>query len=268
MNLFYQQPDFVTRDPSFNFEAESGIVLHNQENLYIRLSHWVSPERLEGSSVLDIGSKTSVAAGYVLFNGASRYVGVDVDQEMVKIAEENIKKYYPSSDTSVIHSSAEEFVEKCNEKFDIVFLGRVIHSIASGVHFLKKLSQIANTIIIEDVHPLLMPIVYLTDQLGYETDLKSLMHHLEYYYSLSESHSLDLFEQIKLYPQLDDNTHRLSKTLYSIGFLKGVLIPLGFSYDLSSYESIKTIFPEEYGYGLYKNRDGIKKFIIRFDKNV
>lgn len=268
MNLFYKQSEFVTKDPSFNFKAESEVIMHNHENLYLRLTHWILPEQLKGLTVLDIGSKVSAAGAYSLFNGAAKYVGVEQDYNLVKVAEENIKKYYPFADTSIVCSSAEDFIDRCNEKFDIVFLGRVLHSIKDGAHYLKRLSKIANSIVIEDVHPLNMPVTFLSDQLKNTVDLTLLFYNLEYCYPLSESHSLDLFEQIKSYPCVDDNTNRLSKTLYSIGFLKGLLSPEGFSYDLSAYESIKNLFPEEYGYGLYKNRDGVKKYIMRFNKHV
>jgi hypothetical protein len=268
MNPFYNQPDFLTRDPSFNFKTESGIVLNNQENLYTRLTHCIPLKDIKGRSVLDIGSKTSAAAGYVLFNGASKYVGVEKDYDLSKIANENIKKYYPGADASILCSSAEEFIKNTNKKFDIVLLGRVLHLINDGAYFLKKLSTIANTIIIEDVHPLCMPVVYLKDHLENQSDFIPLFYNLEYSYALSETYSLDLFEQIKNYPCVDDNTDRLSSTVYSIGFLKGLLSPVGFNCDLSSYENLKKIFPEEYGYGLYKNRDGVKKFVARFNKNV
>lgn len=267
MNPFHHQSDFVTRDPSFNFKTESDIILCSSENIYERFLHWIQPNELVGLSILDIGSKISSACGYVLFNGSIRYLGIEKDPCLVEIAKENIQKYYSTADAFVRCESAEDFIETNNEVFDIAFLGRVLFQIDDAVHFLKKLSKIANTIIIEDVHPLNMPIVYLTDKLDSKTDLTDLLYNLEYHYSIAESYSLDLFAQLKKYPYTKDDTPHCA-TVYSIGFLKELFKSLGFTCNLSSYENIKKIFPSEYGYGLYKNRDGVKKFIIRFDRNV
>lgn len=268
MNPFHYQSDFVTRDPSFNFKTESDVILCSSENMYERFWHWIQPKELAGLSILDIGSKISSACGYVLYNGSTRYLGIEKDPCLVKIAKENIQKYYSTADAVVRCMSAEDFIETNGEAFDIAFLGRVLFQIDDAVHFLKKLSKIANTIIIEDVHPLHMPTVYLIDKLDYKkTDLTDLLCNLEYNYSIAESYSLDLFDQLKKYPYTKDNTPHCS-TVYSIGYLKELFKSLGFTCDLSSYENIKKIFPSEYGYGLYKNRDGVKKFIIRFDRIV
>ena len=269
MNIFYQQPEFITRDPSFNFKAESGIVLNNQENTYVRFSHWIHPDDVCGLSVLDIGSRTSAASAYVLAHGAAEYLGIESDPTLANIATENIKKYYPTANATVMCILAEDFIKNTNKKFDVAFVGRVLHQIDDGVHFLKNLSKITNTIIIEDVHPLHMPIVYLLNKLDKEDDLTQLFYNLEYCYASSEAYCLDLFNQLKVYPDLEEGVNvPISATVYSIGFLKETFKLLGFSSDTSSYEDIKKIFPDEYGYGLYKNKLGVKKFIIRFYRNV
>lgn len=36
--------------------------------------------------------------------------------------------------------------------------------------------------------------------------------------------------------------------------------------DYQMYNSIKNLFPKEYVYGIYENRDGCKKYIVRFFK--
>jgi hypothetical protein len=269
MNIFHQQPEFITRDPSFNFKAESGVILNNQENSYIRFSHWIQPADVTGLSVIDIGSRTSAAGGYVLSHGATEYLGIESDPMLVTIATENIKKYYPTANATVLCVSAEEFVQKYNKKFDVAFVGRVLHLVDDGVYFLKNLSKIANTIIIEDVPPLHMPVVYLLGQLKNDTDLTHLFYNLEYCYASSEAYCLDLFNQLNIYPNVQqDPDVTISSTVYSIGFLKETFKLLGFRSDTSSYEDIKKIFPDEYGYGLYKNKLGVKKFIIRFYRNV
>jgi hypothetical protein len=269
MNPFNYQSDFVTRDPSFNFEAESGIVLNNQENLYIRFKNWIQPEQIAGLKVLDLGSRVSAAGGYVLGNGAIEYLGIEADAELVNIARENLKKYYPNSKSSVILDTAESFVEYNTNEFDIAFVGRVIHKINDGVRFLKQLSKTAKIIIIEDVHPLNLITNFLISNKN--IDDKDILFELEYNYPTIEMHPVSAVQYINNYPfgrsNIVINDSELN-TMYSIGYLKRLFQSLGFIEDLSPYEYMKELFPEEYGYGFYKNNNGIKKFVIRFVKNV
>jgi precorrin-6B methylase 2 len=261
-NGFYDCEDFITKDPSYGFKFSHGLELYTLDNSYIRFNHWASPEELKNKTVLDIGCKVASAGGYTLMNGASKYVGIDNNQTYIDIAEKNLKKYYSASDWKLFSLDAKNFLEQNTQKFDFVFVGRVLNHINDGYSFIESISKIANTIIIEDAHP---PMFLLNELAVSEAILKD----VELNYPICETHYFhNIFQDYKNYPnhKITSQEDSLLGSAYSIGFLKRILNQLGFQENLSPYYSIKKIFPDEYGYGIYKQRDGIKKFIIRFER--
>lgn len=270
-NLFFSQPEFVLSDPAHEYKTSGGVLVHDQKNLYTRYESWEVSSKLAGKSVLDIGSKVSSAGAYCLNSGASRYVGVEKNQNFIDIATVNLKKYYKGFDVSLICQDAEEFINACTEKFDIVFVGRTLHQISNGIDFLKKIGSISNKIVIEDVHPPHLMIHEMTKKFNDKDLLEKIVKELEYNYPVLETHPFEIMNYLGEYPFT--NTSELisnndSGSMYSMGLLKNIFVPLGFVPDLSSYEQMKLLFPEEYGFGLYNKKDGIKKYIIRFQKNV
>ena len=59
-------------------------------------------DMMENKSVLDIGTNTGALLLYAHYHGARYLYGVDIHEEALKIAEENLKKY---SDTFELHHS-------------------------------------------------------------------------------------------------------------------------------------------------------------------
>jgi SAM-dependent methyltransferase len=268
---FSNRPDFLNTDPSFNTQLSSGLTLKNYKNAYIRYAHWATPDEVREASVLDIGCRTGSAGGYVLKNSARRYVGIEKNKDLAETALSNLKKYYCNRNFEIIHNNAETFVSDCTEKFDFVFVGRVLHQISCGEKFLKDISKISNNIVIEDAHP---P-NFFTDYLLKNSTLNnqqllSLENQLETVYSFVETYAdrSNIFTNFKDFPLLDLElkTNLKMGSAYSIGYLITILSQQGFKENFDMYNKIKCIFPEEYGYGLYQQRDGVKKYIMRFNK--
>jgi ubiquinone/menaquinone biosynthesis C-methylase UbiE len=254
MNIFDIQPDFITRDPCVGDEN------YNAENSYKRFSAWASPSEVDGARVLDIACGVASAGGYVLGNGAVKYVGVDFDPWVSSIARENLAKYYPNADASIITSTGEDFIAKCTEHFDIIFLGRVIHAVKNGNEFLTAVASIADYIAIETATPLNVPAVKLKKIL--------LEHQLT-----DEQHKKinQIFTDIE-YKQCftDYDKSRVGdfvNSMYSIGYLKLFFNQLGFSEDLTSYEELKQTYGHEFGMGsLNDNYTNFRKFVIKFKR--
>jgi SAM-dependent methyltransferase len=267
---FEDQPEFLTTDPSYQHQISTKLVMKDFKNCYLRFSHWATPAELKNKSILDIGCRVGATGGYIFKHGAARYVGIDNEKELIDSAHDNLKKYYPNSDYELHFVDAEEFVyHKNKEKFDIVFVGRVLHYIKNGALFLEALAKIADMIVIEDASPPLMPINYLLKHVRPGPDIDAIIKHLEYGYSTSETdYFYNFFKDYDGYPF---NTVTSSKdsfigSAYTIGFLCRILNKQGFKEDFEMYENAKKLFPQEYGFGMYDKRDGAKKYILRFMK--
>jgi hypothetical protein len=264
---FEDQPDFLTTDPSYEFQLSTGLIMKNFQNCYTRFSHWATPDEVKDKSILDIGCRVGATGGYVFKHSASRYVGIDNEKELIDLAQQNLDKYYSGKDYEVYTVDAEEFIKTNKEKFDIVFVGRTLHYLVNGNLFLENLSKIANMIVIEDACPPLMPVNYLLKHVRPGPDIDAILKHLEYDFSVTMTdYFFDFFKDHKGYPfntVLSDKNSFLG-TVYTIGYLKRILNKQGFKEDLEMYERIKKALPQEYGYGIYNNQDGAKKYIIRF----
>jgi SAM-dependent methyltransferase len=267
---FEDQPDFLTTDPSYEFQLSTGLIMKNFQNCYTRFSHWASPEEVKGKSILDIGCRVGATGGYVFKHSAARYVGIDNEKELIDLAQQNLDKYYSEKDYELYTVDAEEFIKSNKEKFDIVFVGRTLHYLVNGNLFLENLSKIANMIVIEDACPPLMPVSYLLRHVRPGPDIDAILKHLEYDFSVAMTdYFFDYFKDHKGYPfnTVSSDKNSFLGTVYTIGYLKRILNKQGFKEDLEMYERIKKVLPQEYGYGIYNNQDGAKKYIIRFMKD-
>jgi len=264
MNVFDSQHEFVDN----NSVEASGYKLGSGDFLYQRFSNYVSPEQVKGLKVLDIGSKLGAAGAYVLSNGASKYVGVDFDPVFVKASRENLKKYYDESKYEIILSDAETLMY--HDKFDIVFVGRVLHQFKNSFLLLKTLSEIADSIVIEDLHPPQFILNYLLEKNNVD-NLQELKHELEYNYPIHECHSVDVVNFLSNYPFGNSDTvisNPAHGSAYSIGFLRNIFRYWSFNLDLTGYEVMKKMYPNEYGLGKSNSLQECKKYIVKFNKNV
>jgi SAM-dependent methyltransferase len=256
MNIFETQSDFITRNLALTVNPH-----YNAEYLFKRYSAWVKPDELKGSKILDIGCMTGATAAYALSNGAIRYVGVDSEQYDTNIAVENLAKYYPNADTQIITATGEQYIKNCNEKFDIVFLGRLLHGIDNGIDFLRSVSRVADCVIIDGGTPLNSA----------ADELKNIL--LKYQLTSEDSKKIEqIFEYIE-YKQtyteiIKSGIGDFLNMVYSVGFLETIFNQLGFEIDLSPQEELKQTFSDEYGYGALATLpiNNRKKFVIKFKR--
>jgi predicted RNA methylase len=256
MNIFETQTDFITRDTCF---GDPG---YSVENSYKRFFARVSPEEVNGATVLDIACQSAAAGGYVLSNGARKYVGVDFDPYIANIARENLKKYYPDADAKVIVSTGEEYVANCKEKFDIVFLGRTVHALHNGTEFFKDIAKITDCVIIETATPINGPAVKLKNMLLKQDlnqdqldEINQIFKDIEYNECFTEYHHSRVGDYIN--------------NMYSMGYLKLFFNQLGFTEDLAGHEYLKLNYSDDFGMGRYPGeRRDFLKFVIKFKRTA
>jgi len=237
--------------------------MYNAENLYKRFSAYMSPIEIKDKTILDIGSQYGQTGFYALHSGAKEYVGLEIRDSYVLESKELLHKYFSNHSWEILHTSLEKFIETNTKKFDVIFLGRVIHAITEhGIGILSKLAEIADVIVIESVTPLNFSHYKLTELLKTENMLEQIdfkkietvNHFVEYEHPFIE--------------YIQSSSGDFVNTLYSLGFLKLYFQRIGFEIELSSYERLKKEFPEEYGIGYLgsKHHSMAKKFIVRFNK--
>ena len=121
-------------------------------NQFFELNHnlvfqeWIHPEELKNATVLDLGCGTGWLGKYCKEHGASRYVGIDIDEYLIK----NAKNDFP--DLTFYIEDAELFVKKCianNQFFEIVVISRTLQGIQNQITFLQDVSKITNQIVLE-----------------------------------------------------------------------------------------------------------------------
>jgi SAM-dependent methyltransferase len=247
-DIFKNQSEFIMHDFGFT-----------EETIYTRYSLFISPEKVKGLSILDIGCFHAAAGAYVLSNGAKEYIGVDFDINSVDIANKNLEKYYKNYSWNIVHSSIADYLKVNDKKFDIIFLSRTLHGMSyDSVETLVALSSICDSIVIESgsaVKPLLKIRKLLKEKkLSNDPGIDELLYFLEYEYPGMEF--------------MKNTNGDFYNVRHSLGFLKTLFNRLGFVEDLSSYEKLKSMYPEEYGFGSDENIDEtvIGKYIIKFDK--
>lgn len=213
----------------------------------VRYNSWYNASKLAGLTVLDLGCEYADAGKYVLENGASRYVGVDINLSNIEIATTKLNQCSPNANYSLIHSSIKEFLKNNIEKFDIVYVGVLIHGMGDVIDFFKKLANIASTIVIESAHPFYP--MYNPGSLS-----NNELHDLEYNVSVIEGY--------------EENLNKCVQFLHSIGYLKTIFNRLGFVDNLDSYENLKKEIPQVYGFNLTSRLDTPKQYVIVFHRQT
>jgi len=79
-------------------------------------------EFVYGAKVLDLFSGSGALSFEALSRGAESAVCVDIDKRSLEVISENAKKLRFSENVTIVNDSAENFIRKRNDKFDIIFL--------------------------------------------------------------------------------------------------------------------------------------------------
>jgi SAM-dependent methyltransferase len=109
---------------------------------------YVLSNRVEGKSVLDIGTYYGLFPCEAVRRGATRVVGIEMDSERFIIARK-IADFYGNSYT-IINGNIEDDNFVLHEKFDVVLLLNVLHHVLKPITTMKKIVKYStDTVIVE-----------------------------------------------------------------------------------------------------------------------
>ncbi len=152
MNTYQSKPEFINSDIRVNRPWTQQFQV-STEIMEKRHQLWFSKTDLAGKRVLDLGCCVAATGAWVLDQGASHYTGVDVQKDFLKKSQENLLKYYNTDKWSIVDNSIQDYLENCNEQFDIVIAAGSLVACFDQFSLIKNMSKIAKEIIIENLHP-------------------------------------------------------------------------------------------------------------------
>jgi predicted RNA methylase len=257
VNIFDNQPGFITRDPR---TAQADERAFSAESQQARYEAWIPPEFLKGASVLDLGCCCGAVGGYVLAHGAKRYVGVEISTALSKLAIQNLDEYHPDANYWIEIKSAEDYLETAAEQFDFVIIAGILHGVTELTPFLIKASELGQVVIIESVHPPL-PVFEKLAKLYMEAggdaareEVHKAMQYIECVmpFSLYHNHGRMCLEDTQ------SAVTNILRPLISIGALNMIFDRLGFVIDIRPYQRLITALPKYFGFS--------KRFGVAFVK--
>ena len=152
-NLFQKYPEFINTDPRVTRTSAYSV-----DQRFMQLRHEVMFDfDVVDKRILDLGSCVGATGAWVLEHGAKEYHAVEFHADLASISEANLKTYFDQSRWKVFNMSIDSFLSTNIESYDIVIASGVLYSFFDPIPFLKKLTSIADILIIESVHPRQVP---------------------------------------------------------------------------------------------------------------
>lgn len=150
-NIFLDVLDFITTDPrSSRSTTSSGSYTITPKLQYIKHSVTMPAETISGLSVLDLGCCVGGSGAWVLANGASNYVGVEIEDSYCQLARENLQKYFPNKSWTIINQSVNDFLESNTTKYDLIIAFGIIYTSIDLPFVIKQLANITNRRLVID----------------------------------------------------------------------------------------------------------------------
>ena len=152
INTFADKPEFIGTDPRqrrpahWQYTVTAGLMTQRHDIFFKKT-------QLTGARVLDLGACCAATGAWVLDRGAAHYTGVELQEKFVASARNNLQQYYPADQWSIVQSDLEQYIDSCEQQFDVVLLAGVLHCLFDYHKILRKLTGISQQIIIECFHP-------------------------------------------------------------------------------------------------------------------
>lgn len=241
--MYKKYPEFIDTDPRSNRPLELGYSI-SADMMQARHECMLNPAMLSNKRVLDLGSCVGYTGAWVLEHGAAFYQGVEYSNDFVVLSNNNLDKYFHNTQWSIAQSSFEDFFKVNNEKYDILIASGVIYSVVDPVAFLNNIASIADTCIIESVHPWSRS---PRDQLpGLPNDVMQRFRESPYWEGFIESEPFTTLGPRRMVLGTSNNSIEYTGCHVSMGYLKRYMDIIGFTYDQSVYNLLKEKVPEVY----------------------
>lgn len=245
MQVYEKYPEFINTDPRIYrpalYRITSEFTSQRHECLFNDIS-------LLGKTVLDLGSCVGSTGAWALENGCKFYCGVEYSKDLADISESNFSKYFRTEKYKIVNSSVESFFETNTQKFDIIIAGGIVHAYYDPLPFLTKLTEIADTVIIEEYHP-------YTPLLKHQMSAALSNHPL--WEKFIETDSFIQYIRVPMIWGADKQNIMYNGSLPSLGFLIFHMNIFGFEYDGSLDYQLKERIPHIYN---IHNRYGARFF--------
>ncbi len=150
MSCFDTAPEFIDED-NRKFRTHNPVSKSQMEAKHEAL---FPPELLHGKTVLDLGSCLGATGHWCLSNGASYYVGVEVQNTYAELSKKLLGKYHPGK-FSIECEPLESWLAKPHtEQFDFVCILGVLYCFADFFSILKHAAALSREYIaVEGIYP-------------------------------------------------------------------------------------------------------------------
>lgn len=245
MNIFEKYSEFITTDPRTSrpqlYQIDSEFMDHRHRCLFDKIS-------LKDKTVLDLGSCVGSSGAWSLDNGARFYCGVEYSKDLADISTKNLSTYFEKDRFNIINSSVEDFFIKNTTKFDIILAGGLLHAYYEPIPFLNKLSEISDTIIIEEYHPF--------NNIS-KDEVPTFLKNSPLWKQFIETGSFIRYVRVPMLWGANRENIVYNGSLPSMGFVISHMNILGFDYDPELNQNLKQHIPNTYN---ILNRYGIRFF--------
>lgn len=153
MDTFQKYPNFIDSDIRINRNNNIGYTI-THDLMLARHQILLSKESIKDLSILDLGCCVAATGAWVLDNGASEYVGVELQKKFVDQSIKNLSQSFSQANWTIIESSLENFLDQNTQQYDVVFAGGIIYSSLYYQEIITKITKIAKkSIVIESILP-------------------------------------------------------------------------------------------------------------------
>ena len=245
--------EFLDKDFRHNRPIKFGIPMNDNVTL-IKHQTLLPTELVKGKRILDIGSFIAQTGNWCLNNDAASYTGVEINKEFHDTATELMEKYHPNQAWQLINASLEEYLARTPEQYDIVFCWNVIFGHNDHSWVLRELGNRADHVIVGSRHPKAM-----------WNNNHSIIPH-DFWYDLEYTIPYQEWQTGSM-----TQTFGVNASVYctsansSIGAMKVIMELEGFRSDITAYEKLKTVLPNDFG--MFREPNKIGFFVVEFFKD-
>ena len=137
-NIFIDYPEFIDQDPRHQRLSAGAAYTVDANFQFIRHRVSMPQELVQGKSVLDLGCCIGATGAWSLHNGATRYVGVDIQEKFCNIAHSNLQNRFMDYNWVIKQQSLTDFFKTNTETFDRVVLFGVLYN---SIYFESLLAE-------------------------------------------------------------------------------------------------------------------------------
>lgn len=237
--VFFEKSNLIHSDPRKDRYDRYNV---NPDFMTKRHAALLPGHLIKGKTILDLGCCVAGSAGWFFEHGAIEYVGIEINSELCKLAEQNLTEYYSDRPWKIFNLSIEEyFLKHIEQRYDLIYYGGIIYSNFDWISQLKSLTKISDYIVIETLHPDIS--AYVDDD---EKNFKKfLLQHPDILVKMEKHAPFVYLKEIYSFNG-DRNTLLSYGSIPSMGALKQQMERLNYECNTDCNEELQKTIPEHY----------------------